>query len=66
MIESGPDIRHCYLESGDYRDKAGAYGIQSYIGQFISHIEGYFYSVMGLPLHTVREILTDLARFAGQ
>lgn len=53
------DIRH-YLASGNYKDKSGAYGIQSYIGQFISHIEGCFYSVMGLPLNTVREILNDL------
>lgn len=53
------DIRH-YLASGNYKDKSGAYGIQSYIGQFISHINGCFYSVMGLPLNTVREIMNDL------
>lgn len=52
-------IRH-YLSSGNYKDKSGSYGIQSYIGQFISHIEGCFYSVMGLPLNTVREMLLDL------
>lgn len=56
---SEQDIRH-YLNSGNYKDKSGAYGIQSYIGQFISHIDGCFYSVMGLPLNTVREILNDL------
>lgn len=49
-----------YVAMGDYRDKSGGYGIQSYIGQFISHIEGCFYSVMGLPLNTVREILRDM------
>lgn len=53
------EINH-YLESGDYRDKSGSYGIQSYIGQFICHIDGCFYSVMGLPLNTVREILGEL------
>lgn len=51
-------IRH-YLASGNYKDKSGAYGIQSYIGQFISRIDGCFYSVMGLPLNTVREMLND-------
>ena len=43
---SDDEINH-YLDSGNYKDKAGAYGIQSYIGQFISRIEGCFYSVMG-------------------
>lgn len=56
---SGEEIRH-YLASGNYKDKSGAYGIQSYIGQFISRIDGCFYSVMGLPLNTVREMLNDL------
>ena len=46
-----------YLETDNYKDKSGSYGIQSYIGQFIRHIDGCFYSVMGLPLNTVRELL---------
>jgi len=52
-------INH-YLDTGDYQDKSGSYGIQSYIGQFISRIDGCFYSVMGLPLNTVRQLLLDL------
>lgn len=55
------EIKH-YLASGNYKDKAGSYGIQSYIGQFISRIEGCFDSVMGLPLNTVRELLLDFKR----
>lgn len=49
-----------YLAIGDYKDKAGSYGIQSSIGQFIYKIDGCFYSVMGLPLNTVRELLMDV------
>ena len=56
---SDAEINH-YLATGDYKDKSGSYGIQSYIGQFIRHIDGCFYSVMGLPLNTVRELLMDL------
>ena len=56
---SDNDIKH-YLALGDYNDKAGAYGIQSYIGQFISKIDGCFYSVMGLPLSTVRLLMQSL------
>ena len=58
---SDAEINH-YLSSDNYKDKSGSYGIQSYIGQFISRIEGCFYSVMGLPLNTVRELLHDFNR----
>lgn len=53
---------HKYLVSNDYMDKSGGYAIQSYIGQFISSIDGCFYSVMGLPLNTVRELLLDIQK----
>ena len=56
---SDTDINH-YLATGDYKDKSGSYGIQSYIGQFIRKVDGCFYSVMGLPLNTVRELLMAL------
>jgi septum formation protein len=37
-------------------DKAGAYGIQEWIGYIgISHIEGSFYNVMGLPVQKLYE-----------
>ncbi len=45
---------------GKYRpfDKAGAYGIQEWIGYTgISAIEGSFYTVMGLPVHLVYQQL---------
>jgi septum formation protein len=54
------DEIHNYLSTGDYKDKAGGYGIQGYAGQFIQKIDGCFYSVMGLPLNTVRELLASL------
>lgn len=58
-IMSDDEIHH-YLQSGNYKDKSGAYGIQSYIGQFINGIDGCFYSVMGLPLNTVRMLLNEV------
>jgi septum formation protein len=43
-------IKH-YIEKFNPMDKAGAYGIQEYIG--VDSIEGEFYNVMGLPLKRV-------------
>ena len=37
-------------------DKAGAYGIQEWIGSIgIFHIEGSFYNIMGLPIQKLYE-----------
>ncbi len=39
-------------------DKAGAYGVQDFIGMIgIERLEGSFYNVMGLPIHLVYEHL---------
>jgi septum formation protein len=51
---------HTYLATGDYKDKSGAYGIQSLAGQYIQKIDGCFYAIMGLPLNTVRNLLHEL------
>lgn len=45
------DINY-YVEQYKPLDKAGAYGIQEWIGCMgVKHIDGSFYNVMGLPLH---------------
>lgn len=49
-----------YIASGDPMDKAGSYGIQGYPAVFVSHIDGDFYSVMGLPVSTVWSMLYPL------
>lgn len=56
------DIRY-YIEKYKPFDKAGAYGIQEWIGQIgISRIEGCYYNVMGLPLSRLYEALTLLKK----
>ncbi|MBF8807239.1 MAG: septum formation inhibitor Maf [Enterococcus lacertideformus] len=42
-----------YLATGDYTDKAGAYGIQSLAGAFVKEIHGDYYSIVGLPIGAV-------------
>lgn len=45
-----------YIQSWQPFDKAGAYGIQEWIGYIaITHIEGSFYNVMGLPVQKLYE-----------
>ncbi|MDP2890061.1 MAG: Maf-like protein [Bacteroidota bacterium] len=47
-----------YLENFRPYDKAGAYGIQEWIGYIgINHIEGSFFNVMGLPIQSLYEHL---------
>jgi septum formation protein len=47
-----------YVQEYKPLDKAGAYGIQEWIGGIaISRIEGSFYNVMGLPIHRLYQEL---------
>ena len=48
----------CYVDTYKPFDKAGAYGIQEWIGYIgIERIEGSFYNVMGLPVQQLYEAL---------
>lgn len=43
-----------YINSGSTSDKAGAYGIQDWIGLIgVSSIQGSYYNVMGFPVYEV-------------
>ncbi|EOT33695.1 Maf family protein [Enterococcus durans] len=46
-----------YLATGDYADKAGAYGIQSLAGAFVKAIDGDYYSIVGFPIGAVNQAL---------
>lgn len=50
-----------YIRNFQPYDKAGAYGIQEWIGKIgIEKIEGSFYNVMGMPVHQVYEALQNI------
>ncbi len=48
-----------YWESGEPRDKAGAYAIQGLGAVFIRHLSGSYSGVMGLPLFETAELLRE-------
>jgi len=54
-----------YLDVGEYRDKAGAYGVQGGAGYMVREISGSYTNVVGLPLCQVVEALQQLASGAA-
>lgn len=51
-----------YIDNFRPFDKAGAYGIQEWIGLIgVEHIEGSYFNVVGLPTHLVYQTLRELS-----
>jgi septum formation protein len=51
-----------YVDTYKPFDKAGAYGIQEWIGYIgIDKIEGSYFTIMGLPVHLVYELLNKFS-----
>ena len=55
-----PEEIEAYLDTGEYADKAGAYGIQGGAAKHIEKIDGCYFNVMGLPVHRTYELLKKL------
>ena len=52
-----PTEIRAYIASGEPMDKAGAYGLQGRGAVLVSHLEGDYFNVMGLPLCTLCRML---------
>jgi septum formation protein len=52
-----PEEARAYWDTGEPRDKAGAYAIQGYAAIFIADLKGSYSGVMGLPLFETAELL---------
>ena len=50
-----------YVNSGEGRDKAGAYAIQGLASRFIPRIQGSYANVVGLPIAAVCDLLAEIA-----
>lgn len=58
---SDEEIKY-YIKTYKPFDKAGAYGIQDWIGQIgVTKIEGSYFNVMGMPTHLVYKTLNNIA-----
>ena len=49
-----------YLESGEWRGKAGGYGVQGRAGAFVTELQGSYTAVVGLPLYETLGLLQGL------
>lgn len=61
---SAPEIA-AYIATGDWRGKAGAYGIQGPFGAMIPWLNGSFTGVVGLPLAETLGLLTAAGYVGG-
>lgn len=57
-----PACLDAYLATGEWQGKAGSYAIQGKAGAFISHLNGSYTNVVGLPLFETAQLLQQ----AGQ
>ena len=45
-----------YLKTGEYRDKAGSYGVQGFASLFIDQISGCYFNIVGFPVSTFEKL----------
>ena len=51
---------NAYIQTGEPFDKAGAYGVQEKGAVLVDHVEGDFYTVVGLPISKVYRALKKI------
>jgi septum formation protein len=61
-----PEEIDCYLDTGEYADKAGAYAIQGKAMAFVERIEGCYYNVVGLPVRATLELFEKYRSRKGE
>ena len=54
--ELGPELISWYLDSGEWRERAGGYAIQGRGAALVAAIEGDYLNVVGLPVATLLEL----------
>lgn len=54
-----------YIATGEPMDKAGGYGIQGLGGLLVDHISGDYYTIVGMPVARLAEMLYDMLNGEG-
>jgi septum formation protein len=49
-----------YLDTGEWRERAGAYAIQGRGAALVAAIDGDYFNVVGLPVVTLLELVPEL------
>jgi septum formation protein len=49
-----------YMQAGEWQGKAGGYAIQGLAGRFVTHINGSYSAVVGLPLYETSVMLAQM------
>ena len=53
------EMIEAYLDTGEYADKAGAYGIQGMGAMLVEKIKGDYFNVVGFPVNSFYELLRE-------
>jgi septum formation protein len=59
FLEMDPAQIEAYMATGEWTDKAGAYGVQGSAGMFVSEVRGEYSNVVGLPLCLLARLFRD-------
>lgn len=59
FLRLDPSQIEAYVASGEWTDKAGAYGVQGLAGLFVSEVRGEYSNVVGLPLCLLARLLQE-------
>ncbi|MEK3731413.1 MULTISPECIES: Maf family protein [Paenibacillus] len=60
MKALSPEAIRAYVKSGEPADKAGAYGIQGLGATIVERIDGDYFTVVGLPLSMLSDMLSEM------
>jgi nucleoside triphosphate pyrophosphatase len=64
--ELDPPTLDLYIDSGEWRDRAGAYAVQGLGSILIERLEGDFSNVVGLPVGLLIELAPELLERSGR